>query len=71
MSLCADGLRRRHAGGSSGDASSPSASQSIDATSTYPAQSHIPVGVVQAGTDPIQQMAAMQQIYAQYMAYMQ
>ncbi|XP_045600306.1 homocysteine-responsive endoplasmic reticulum-resident ubiquitin-like domain member 2 protein isoform X2 [Procambarus clarkii] len=64
-----DGLRRRNVANSN-EASVPT-SQSIDATSAYPSQSQIPVGVLQASTDPMQQMAAMQQMYAHYMAYIQ
>ncbi|KAK8724637.1 hypothetical protein OTU49_011182 [Cherax quadricarinatus] len=64
-----DGLRRRNVA-NNGDMS-VSAPQSIDATSAYPSQSQMPVGMLQASADPIQQMAALQQMYAHYMAYIQ
>lgn len=44
--------------------------QSIEAASAYPTQ-QLPLSALQASADPTQQMATMQQIYANYMAYMQ
>ncbi|XP_071528314.1 homocysteine-responsive endoplasmic reticulum-resident ubiquitin-like domain member 2 protein [Panulirus ornatus] len=65
-----EGIRRRNVGSNNGEVS-VSTPQSIDATSAYPSQSQIPVGVLQASADPMQQMAAIQQMYAHYMAYIQ
>ncbi|KAK4317131.1 hypothetical protein Pmani_011765 [Petrolisthes manimaculis] len=60
-----DGLRRRNINNSS-----DSTPQSIEAASAYPTQ-QLPLSALQASADPIQQMATMQQMYANYMAYIQ
>ncbi|KAG7163599.1 homocysteine-responsive endoplasmic reticulum-resident ubiquitin-like domain member 2 protein [Homarus americanus] len=65
-----DGLRRRNVASNGGEVS-VSTPQSIDATSSYPSQPQIPVTVLQTSADPMQQMAAIQQMYAHYMAYIQ
>ena len=46
--------------------------QGIEAAAGYSSQAQVSMSFLQASaTDPIQQMATMQQIYANYMAYMQ
>lgn len=65
-----DGIRRRIVNVNSEDVSG-STPQGIEAAAGYPSQAQVSMGVLQASTDPIQQMATMQQMYANYMAYMQ
>ncbi|XP_066959273.1 homocysteine-responsive endoplasmic reticulum-resident ubiquitin-like domain member 2 protein [Macrobrachium rosenbergii] len=66
-----DGLRRRNVAVASSDGTSVATPQGIEAAAGYPTQAQVTVSVLQATADPIQQMATMQQMYANYMAYMQ